>query len=100
MQDVLLHLGQVALGVDEVEVEELPQRLERLEGAVLERLVALATQVRVQVGDALLMQFTNAALSPLPIVLLDVVSAYQLPLDTNLFAYKEQRNAEQRLAEV
>ena len=79
-EDVPLHLRQVALGVDEVEVEDLPQRLEGVERRLLERPVAVAAQVRVEVGDALLQQLADAGLADLAVVLADLPAALQLPL--------------------
>ena len=72
--------GSVAFRVDEMEVEELPQRLQRVEGGVLERLVAVAAEVRVDVGDAVLEQLADARRAHLAVVLLDLPAALQLAL--------------------
>ena len=77
----------------------LPQRLQRVERGVLERLVAVAAQLRIDVGDAFLEQLADARRAHLAVVLLDFQAALQLALHADFLADEQQRDAEHRLAE-
>ena len=56
-------------------MEELPQRLQRVEGRFLERLVAISAQVRFHIGHAVFEQLTIARRQNLAVVLLDFPAA-------------------------
>ena len=60
LQDVLLDLLERPLGVDEVVVEDFLERLERVPGLLLERLVAPPRQRLVVVGGPILAQLADA----------------------------------------
>ncbi len=99
LHDRALDRRDVALGVDDVEVEEFLEALEDAVGLLHEHPVALPARLLVQVGRALLEQRPDAGLAHPLVVRDDLASALELALDRLPLLDVEDDDLEHRLRE-
>lgn len=100
VEDVALDLGEVALGVDEVVVENLLEGLEGVPRLLLEDAVAALGEDGIVVGGAFFPEFAVAGAADLVVVDLGFAAAFELTLDGGLFVHEEHHHVHGGLAEM
>ena len=98
--NVLLDLGERALGVDQVVVEDILEGKQRFPRLLLEHAVAAAGELLLEIRDALLHQLAGAGTADLVIVQLGLAAALELPAHTLLLVHEEDDDLHDRLAEM
>ena len=94
----MLNFVEIPFRVDVVEVEDFLERLQCFVGGFLEDAIAIAAQIRIDIGGAFFEQLTDAGLAHHAIALDDFQAALELPFDADLLADEEERDAKHRLA--
>ena len=100
LEDVLLDLVDIALGVDEVVVEDLLQRLKRIPGLRLENEVAAFGQRGIVVSGAFFQELANARAADFFVVGFDLKSALKLTFHRGVFVNEEHHDMDGGLAEI
>ena len=100
VEDVTLDLGKVALGVDEVVVEDLLEGLEGVPRLLLEDAVTALGEDGIVVGGAFFPELAVAGAADLVVVDLGFAAAFELAIDGGLFVHKEHHDVHGGLAEM
>ena len=100
LEDVLLNSADLALGVDEVVMEDFLQRLEGLPSLLLEHAVTAFGQGGIVVGGAFLQGLADTGAKDFFVVGLDLQSALELAFHRGVFVDEEHHDVNGGLAEI
>lgn len=100
LEDVLLDLVDVALGVDEVVVEDFFKGLEGIPGLFFEDAVASHGEGGVVVGGAFFEDVADAGAGNFFVVFFDFEAAFELAFDRGFFLNEKHHDVDGGLAEV